>query len=76
MVVPVPPGDNVTVELNDIERPPKLLVLSSTIPWKPSRLDRLMVEVAFLACSIVKKVGSAEIVKSGPVTTTGTFTEW
>ena len=35
-----------------------------------------MVDVAFLPCSIVKKVESAEIVKSGPVTTTGTFTEW
>jgi len=75
VAVPVPPGDNMTVEFNDIEREPKLSALSSTVPWKPSRLERRMVDVAFLPCSIVKKLGLAETVKSGPVTITGTITE-
>jgi len=64
-----PPAESKTVlELKDVARSPD--ADSVTVPTKPARLPRVMVDMPDSPCGTFRKSGLAEIVKSGPTTRT------
>jgi hypothetical protein len=71
-------GDNVTMDvLNVAPGPPKKLRLRVTVPLKPLRLARAIVEDPEKPAGKVKEVGLDEILKSGAApTVTVMLTEW
>ncbi len=75
--MPEPPADRVTLAgLVDAVRPAEdTVAVSETLPVKPPRLARLIVEVALEPDVKVVVVGLAEIPKSGTFTVTATLCE-
>ncbi len=73
-----PPGDNVTlVVLRVAPEPPETLVVRDTVPLKPLRLVRVIVELPDEPAGNVRELGPADTLKSGAATTlTAIDTEW
>jgi hypothetical protein len=80
--VPVPPADRTTLGgLKDVVG--RLLTValetaawSVTVPWKPLRLVRVIVEVADAPIPMVRDVGLADMLKSGGGTEMVTTAAW
>ncbi len=72
------PVDNVTAGgFSVVEGPLGVTVAARlTLPEKPLRLARVIVEFPDDPCTMLKVVGLEDMLKSGPTIVTGTVAEW